>query len=221
MISRWKHAARGVAFVLSAMALEAPATADEGSRGAELYGFCRQCHMDNGAGNPLYLAPNIAGLPEWYVARQLDKFHSGIRGTSFDDVAGMRMRPVGIWLEKESDRKAVAAYVASLPIVEPAPTLVGGDPERGKALYAPCSACHGPDAKGMEALGAPALDHQDDWYLLTQLEHFKSGIRGSKPQDVQGAQMRPMAMLLADEQAMKDVIAYIMTLGGAPKTAKE
>ena len=25
--------------------------------------------------------------------------------------------------------------------------------------------------------------------------------------------MRPMAMTLADEQAMKDVIAYIMTLG--------
>jgi hypothetical protein len=47
---------------------------------------------------------------------------------------------------------------------------------------------------------------------LTQLKNFKSGVRGTNPQDITGAQMRPMSMILADEQAMKDVIAYIQTL---------
>jgi cytochrome c553 len=37
-------------------------------------------------------------------------------------------------------------------------------------------------------------------------------VRGTNPADTSGALMRPMAQTLADEQAMKDVIAYIMTL---------
>ena len=55
--------------------------------------------------------------------------------------------------------------------------------------------------------------NQHDWYHLAQLKKFKSGVRGSNPQDITGAQMRPMSMLLADEQMMKDVVAYIKTLG--------
>lgn len=221
MTSRWKRAAFGAALAVLAAGTGATAAAEENARGRELWEFCQQCHMPDGAGNALYLAPEIAGLPEWYVFRQLQKFHTGIRGTNFDDLSGMRMRPVGLWLKNDEDMKAVAAFVAAMPVIDPPPTLTGGDPERGKALYAPCTACHGPEGKGMEVLGAPPLDHQSDWYLLTQLEHFKAGIRGANPQDVQGAQMRPMAMLLADQQAMKDVIAYIMTLGVAPQTAKE
>ena len=221
MISRWKRATVGVALtVLAAGGLATSATAED-ARGRQLWEFCQQCHMQDGAGNQLYLAPTIAGLPEWYVVRQLQKFHTGVRGTNFDDISGMRMRPVGLWLKDDADMKAVAAYVASLPVVEPAPTLTGGDATRGKALYAPCTACHGPEGKGIEMLGGPPIEHQNDWYMLTQLEHFKAGIRGSNPNDVQGAQMRPMAMLLADQQAMKDVIAYILTLGNAPQTAKE
>jgi hypothetical protein len=51
--------------------------------------------------------------------------------------------------------------------------------------------------------------------MLTQLSNFKAGIRGAVPEDASGATMRPMAMTLADEQAMKDVIAYILTLDGS------
>ena len=48
--------------------------------------------------------------------------------------------------------------------------------------------------------------------MLTQLQHFKAGVRGTAPGDAQGALMRPMSMTLPDEQAMRDVIAFIMTL---------
>ena len=92
------------------------------------------------------------------------------------------------------------------------PTLEGGDVETGKTLYAACTACHQADGQGNEALGAPDLRYSGDWYLLKQLKKFKKGYRGTHSKDIKGATMRPMAVALADEQAMKDVIAYIMTL---------
>jgi cytochrome c553 len=49
--------------------------------------------------------------------------------------------------------------------------------------------------------------------LLAQLKKFKDGIRGGTLADIEGSQMRPMATALADEQAMKDVVAHIATLG--------
>jgi cytochrome c oxidase subunit 2 len=112
--------------------------------------------------------------------------------------------------------KAAAAYVASLPKVVPAPTVTGGDATRGAALYATCSACHGPTGEGVQAIGGPALNHASDWYLVTQIKNYQQGIRGSDPRDVQGSAMRPMALTLPDEQAIKDVLAHIATLAPKP-----
>jgi cytochrome c553 len=106
----------------------------------------------------------------------------------------------------------VAEYVASMPAVKPAKSLEGGDATAGAAAYATCIACHGPNGAGNEALKAPPIAGQADWYLLAQLKKFKAGIRGANPKDVTGAQMRPMAMTLADEQAMKNVVAHVSTL---------
>ena len=130
-------------------------------------------------------------------------------GTHFDDLTGMRMRPMARWLKTDEDAIAVAAFVAALPPQRPAPVLEGGDPARGAPLYATCSACHGAAGEGNPALSSPSLRHTSDWYLLTQLKNFKQGIRGAHPRDATGSLMRPMAMLLKDEQAMRDVIAHI------------
>lgn len=212
MAPTWRLEALGVALVVLLGVAANPAAAEGDRRGRELWGLCQQCHGSDGGGAPEYLAPSIAGLPQWYVGRELQKFHDGTRGTHFDDISGMRMRPMALWLKDEADIAAVAGYVAALPPVKPAPLLAGGDAAAGAALYAPCIACHGPEGRGNEQLGAPPLTHASDWYLLTQLQHFKQGIRGSNPRDTQGALMVPMARLLPDEQAMKNVIAYIMTL---------
>jgi cytochrome c553 len=115
-------------------------------------------------------------------------------------------------LDAEDDIKAVAAYVAKLAPSKSKASIEGGDVETGKALYAVCTACHGKEAKGQELNGAPDLRTTGDWYLLKQLKKFKNGMRGTHKSDTMGATMRPMAMQLADEQAMKDVIAYIMYL---------
>lgn len=179
--------------------------------GAELFDLCMQCHGSAGQGIPLALAPSIAGLQEWYVKAQLQKFRAGVRGLHPDDRAGLRMYPMSQAIRNDAQLEALAAYVAQLPPQKPESTL-DGDPTRGKALYVTCAACHGQNGEGLAPLEAPSLTHASDWYLLTQLKHFKDGIRGTNPGDTSGARMRPMAMVLADEQAMKDVIAYVTTL---------
>ncbi len=200
------------ALAVAILAAFASASAQDLDRGVQLYELCSQCHGKAGAGNQVYLAPAIAGLPEWYVESQLVKFRAGHRGGHFDDIAGMRMRPMSLALENDADVKSVAAYVASLAPLAPAPVLEGGDAAKGQVLYAPCAACHAPDGSGNAAVFGPPLNHASDWYLLTQLVNFRAGVRGTKPGDTSGALMRPMSLTLPDEQAMKDVIAYISSL---------
>lgn len=202
-----------LALGIAAAAWSMPATAADEARGRELYQLCVQCHTETGGGSTLALAPSIAGLPQWYVERQLFNFRDGVRGSHFDDITGMRMRPMARLLKTDDDLRAVAAHVAAMPVQKPAPTLAGGDASRGAQLFGPCTACHGADGAGNQQLNAPPINHGSDWYLLTQLKHFKAGIRGANPADVNGKLMMPMASLLADEQAMKDVIAHVMTLG--------
>ncbi|MDQ8185361.1 c-type cytochrome [Pelagicoccus sp. SDUM812002] len=181
-------------------------------RGKQLYVNCVACHQADGSGMKLLNAPAIAGLSEKYVAAQLGKFKAGHRGGDAKDASGLQMRPMASLLASEADVAAVSKYIASLPSKPIASTIEGGDPEKGKALYMTCQACHGADGAGNDLLNAPTLLNQHDWYLVAQLHKFKDGIRGSNPQDTTGAQMRPMAMMLADEQAMKDVVAYIQSL---------
>lgn len=199
------------ALAILAIAIVVPdARAD--ARGEQLYRNCSICHGPDAQGIPLQLAPALSNLSEKYIVEQLKKYKSGIRGAHEKDIAGLRMLPMSQTLLTEEDMQAVASHIVSLGSSPIEATLEGGDPVKGQTLYATCLACHGPDGKGNDLLNAPSLIHQHDWYQLTQLKNFKEGIRGGNPQDITGAQMRPMAMMLVDEQAMKDVIAYIQTL---------
>ena len=121
------------------------------------------------------------------------------------------MRPMSRTLRSEDDVRAVSAFVASLPPVRPDPELEGGDAARGAGLYALCGSCHGAKGEGNPALNGPPLAHLDDWYQMAQIHKFKAGIRAGDPRDTNGLLMRPMAMTLADDQAIKDVIAHILT----------
>ena len=187
-------------------------SAEATAPGQEIFELCVQCHGPTAAGTRELNAPSIAGLPKWYVMAQLKKFRTGARGTHWQDIGGMQMRPMAISFHNDGDLEAVAGYVASLPRPSVAPQLAGGNAEHGKTLFTPCTACHGPEAAGNEQLKAPPLRAASDWYLAKQLEHFKAGVRGANPLDLEGAQMRPMAATLVDEQAVKDVVAYISSM---------
>ena len=98
-------------------------------------------------------------------------------------------------------------------------TALAGDVDAGKALYAPCVACHGPNGEGNTALNSPGIAGQSESYLKRQLWDFKKGNRGAAEGDTIGAQMRPMAMALSDGQAIANVAAYLASLPASKPAA--
>lgn len=82
--------------------------------GQALFATCAACHGDNGAGNPDLKAPRIAGVDDWYLATELRKFRSGIRGTSPKDPGGRLMRPMARALAGEDAIRNVVAYAETL-----------------------------------------------------------------------------------------------------------
>jgi cytochrome c oxidase subunit 2 len=188
------------------------ADADETVRGRELYAPCAACHGAAGEGNRATQAPKLAGLPEWYVARQLHNFRNERRGTDEADAYGTQMARMAEQLWDEREVASVAAYVASLAPVATEPTLRAGKPARGKPVYAGCAACHGSDAAGNAELGAPPLRGREDWYLVAELAAFRAGTRGAHTEDLPGQTMRAAAGTLPGEQAVLDVAAYLAAL---------
>ncbi len=118
-------------------------------------------------------------------------------------------------VEEEEDFQA---WLAQQPTYAQLSAQQPGDAVTGKALYAVCSACHGLEGEGNQALNAPKISGQEDWYIKRQLSYFKHGIRGANPQDTFGQQMAPMAATLADETAINNIAAYIQSLPDKPAT---
>jgi cytochrome c oxidase subunit II len=182
------------------------------ARGRALFKTCQPCHGPMGQGNLALRAPAIGGLPEWYINNELNKFQQNIRGAHPDDNEGHRMRPMARTLYHPHDLEAVSSYVSKLPLAK-VEASVTGDVMAGQLKYGTiCVACHGPQAQGQQVMNAPPLAQQADWYLLAQLEKFKTGMRGANPKDFTGAQMRAMSSTLQDTTAMRNVVAYIKTL---------
>jgi cytochrome c553 len=180
-------------------------------RAAAHWAQCSPCHGDQGQGDKGQLAPAIAGLPAWYVDTQLLKFRAGVRGAHFDDVAGLRMRPMALSLHNDEDVKNMAAYVAQLAPTPSTPSIAG-DTAAGKATFATCSACHGADGGGNEAMNAPPIAGRDDWYIVAQVQKFRSGVRGTNAKDTIGPAMRAIATSLPDDKTIHDVARYIAEL---------
>jgi cytochrome c oxidase subunit 2 len=178
--------------------------------GAASYALCASCHGAQGEGLLALNAPKLSGQDPEYLKEQLRKYKAGIRGTHAEDTYGRQMRPMAATLANDSMIDNVVAYIGSLPDVA-APTTVTGDVEHGAELYTVCANCHGADGRGVK-MNAPRAAGISDWYLLSQLENFKAGIRGAHPYDLHGKQMGLMVRMLQDDQAMRDVIAYINTL---------
>jgi len=200
-----------VLWVLMLLPLAATVQAADVAVGKSLYTTCAACHQPNGGGNQSLNAPRLDGQAAWYLKRQLEAFKSGLRGTAAGDVYGAQMRPMAMTLTDTAAIDNVVAYIETLQ-APPAPATVTGDVAVGKQLYATCAACHGANGEGNQQLNAPRLAGQSDWYLVRQLKDYKSGLRGSAPNDAFGMQMKPMAAMLANDAAIDNVVAYIETL---------
>ncbi len=202
----------GVALAILGLVLFAmPASAQDARDGAEGYKLCAGCHGFSGEGNQIVDAPSLAGRESWYLERQIRNFRDGVRGHSEDDSPGRNMAAMMAGLTSDEDILDIVAYIETLPAATHESTIEG-DAGNGQTVYATCVACHGAQGEGNATLNAPALSGIEDWYQLAQLEKYRNGARGGDSADVYGMQMAPMARALGDEQAMRDVVAYIASL---------
>lgn len=213
-----------------------PVGSDEGVPAEELWVACGFCHGPQGQGGPALDAPPLAGMQAWYVKNQLAAFKNRWRGMHPEDVSGLQMSIVSGIARNQATIDSIAAFIAALD-PNPEPEIVRGEiapsdrpflwlseyaaldhpepanAEAGKETYSTvCIACHGVDASGNEALGAPQLASLPDWYIHRQLQYFRDGMRGTHADDARGKTMVPFAKALQENQAIADVAAYIETL---------
>ena len=206
-------------------------TPNEAVAGERLFDTCIFCHGTEAQGNDRRDGPALAGLPAWYIELQMKNFRDGIRGGVAEDVPGQVMHYTRGLMRDDATITRVAEYISGLesglpmaangvgarPYIWDSPYAgldpsIDGDAAAGQQAYAICTACHGADGMGNEALGAANLTYLSEIYMARQLMYFRDGVRGSHPQDTRGAQMAVMSKMLTTDQAIADVIAYIQTL---------
>ena len=95
---------------------EAPETTITGNveRGATLYESCALCHGNDGEGRWNTNAPGIAGMNDWYLARQLSNFRSLVRGGHAEDIYGQQMHLLASILGDDQAINDVVAYINTL-----------------------------------------------------------------------------------------------------------
>ena len=142
----------------------------------------------------LWFTPNKLGTYEVLCEELCGIAHHTMRGA--------------VVVEEQAD---FDAWVASQTTYEDTLNAVTGNAQVGAAQYQVCAACHGQEGEGLRALNAPKIAGQEPWYLRRQLNAYKAGLRGAHEDDIYGQQMAPMAMTLADDQAIENVIAHIQT----------
>ena len=173
---------------------------------------CASCHGASGAGNPSLGAPNLTLFSNAYLERQLRGFQEGWRDTT-DPYPQTMSAAVGA-LDAGVVAEALLAIdqlpdLRKISVAKPA----AGNADRGADLYtAYCSACHGTNAGGNDALGAPTLLGLNARYLARQYRHFSEGRRGFHADDRYGKQMNRLSRSLKDPSLIDDVSAYVAQL---------
>lgn len=173
---------------------------------------CASCHGASGAGNPSLGAPNLTLFSNAYLERQLRGFQEGWRDTT-DPYTQTMSAAVGA-LDAGAVAEALLAIdqlpdLRKISVAKP----VAGNADRGADLYtAYCGACHGTNAGGNDALGAPTLLGLDAHYLARQYRHFSEGRRGFHADDRYGKQMNRLSRSLKDPSLIDDVSAYVAQL---------
>lgn len=107
--------------------------------------YCSQCHSSDGRGSRGF--PNLTDA-DWLYGGEPE----AIKASILNGRNGV-MPAMGAALGGGENVRDVANYVRSLSGL----THDAAAAARGKAKFAACGACHGPEAKGNPALGAPNL----------------------------------------------------------------
>lgn len=166
---------------------------------------CTACHTaDGNSTNPIY--PVLAGQHPEYLAKQLTEFRSGGRMNA-------TMAPNAAKLSDADILNLAAHFSAQQP--KPRKAKDAALAEEGRKLYMggnqgsgvpACAACHGPTGAGIP-VQFPRLSGQHAKYVLSQLQHFRSGDRANDG----GKMMQVIARKMTDPE-MRAVAEYISGL---------
>lgn len=88
--------------------------ADDNQVGNQIYDQqCAACHGIDGLGNVALKSPRIAGLQDWYLLRQMEKYRGGRRGGLREDSVGKQMVASAKALSEEHIQNVIA-YINQL-----------------------------------------------------------------------------------------------------------
>lgn len=183
---------------------------------------CSACHGMDGGGKAELKSPAIAALPEYYAKNQIASFREGRRGHHPEDTQSFLMGSIAKQLTP-AQAEAVVAYLTKMPRTIPADIekdVKNADLANGQMLFQErCMECHRYNASGEIAFASPPLIGQQAWYMMAQIAKFKNGQRGTVKGDVNGAKMVLSSNFIEDEQMLRDIVAYIVSLNPRPEPA--
>jgi cytochrome c oxidase cbb3-type subunit 3 len=161
--------------------------------------YCMQCHGSDARGAKGF--PNLTDA-DWLYGGQADQ----IKTTLLEGRNGV-MPPFGPVLGAEGV-KDVASYVRSLSGLAADEQRV----QRGKdAFQQNCVACHGPEGKGMQAMGAPNLTDKTWLYSSSEATIIETVTKG------RNNRMPAFKEFLGDAKVHL-LAAYVFGLGGGQET---
>jgi len=147
-----------------------PAQADIAAGKAIAETACLACHGIDGKGIAPGI-PHLAGQRERYLLASLKEYKEGKRTHAALKEIASRL--------SDAETRNVMAYYASLPPitnVAPADLKLSSPYQAGKALAAPCAACHGEDGNS-KTPGIPSLAGQQPHYLVNAIREYHQGER--------------------------------------------
>jgi len=203
---RWTQAAAWLAGAVLLAGTAPGARADEPDAAGRAHAeriavtVCGTCHGAQGNSiQPKF--PRLAGQNANYLTAQLQAFRAQTRGDP--DAVGY------MWgMASELDDGTVSALAAYYAAQKAEPSATGSSAliTRGQEIYQhgtegvpACSACHGPDAHGLQDF--PRLAGQHAQYVLKQLASFQSNMRNvaimhGVAQNLRVAEMQAVAAYL-------------------------
>jgi cytochrome c oxidase subunit 2 len=89
----------------------APTIKGNADHGRQRYATCAACHGESGQGIMATNAPRLKGMSDWYLARQLKNFKTGVRGAHPQDVQGGQMALFAETLADDAAIGDVLSYI--------------------------------------------------------------------------------------------------------------
>lgn len=166
---------------------------------------CVACHGPDG-NSVVPNWPKIAGQYEKYLVKQLKDFRKGEQGPRYEPsmyalVANLSDQDIDDLAAYYSSQTQTLGKAKEQYVAEGEKIYRGGNLASGAAA---CTACHGPQGKGLPEANFPRLAGQHADYLVLQLQAFHQKTRSNSPNGM----MEDISHRLTDEQ-MKAVSSYI------------